>query len=98
MYAEAVRADEAQARAHGISAVPFFVIDGRYGIAGAQPPDVILEALERAWRERSALTVVGDAAEADACDDDSCRLAVSSREKTQRTFGGMSGHRLLAPG
>jgi predicted DsbA family dithiol-disulfide isomerase len=72
MYAEAVRADEAQARAHGISAVPFFVIDGKYGIAGAQPPDVILEALERAWRERSPLTVVGDAAEADACDDDSC--------------------------
>jgi predicted DsbA family dithiol-disulfide isomerase len=72
MYAEAVRADEAQARAHGISAVPFFVIDGKYGIAGAQPPDVILEALERAWRERPPLTVVGDAAEADACDDDSC--------------------------
>jgi len=30
-YAEAVRGDEAQARALGIGGVPFFVIDGRYG-------------------------------------------------------------------
>ena len=55
LYADAVRADEAQARAHGISAVPFFVIDGRYGIAGAQAPETIRAALEQAWRERSAL-------------------------------------------
>lgn len=53
MYADAVRADEAQARSYGISAVPFFVIDERYGIAGAQPPDVIGSALERAWSETS---------------------------------------------
>ena len=54
MYAQAVRADEAQARAYGISGVPFFVIDGRYGISGAQPAEVIHEALERAWNERSS--------------------------------------------
>ena len=51
-YAEAVRSDEAQARAYGISAVPFFVVDGKYGIAGAQPADVLLEVLTRAWQER----------------------------------------------
>lgn len=51
MYADAVRADEAQARASGVSAVPFFVIDDKYGIAGAQPPEVIAGALERAWSE-----------------------------------------------
>ena len=38
-YADAVRADEAQARAYGISGVPFFVVDGKYGISGAQPAD-----------------------------------------------------------
>ena len=63
MYADAVRADEAQAQANGISAVPFFVIDGKYGIAGAQSPDVIAAALERAWRERHPLSVVGNAAD-----------------------------------
>jgi predicted DsbA family dithiol-disulfide isomerase len=69
-YADAVRADQAQARAYGISAVPFFVVDGKYGVAGAQPPDVLLEVLERAWDERSPLTIVGDGADVDACEDD----------------------------
>ena len=41
-YAEAVRADEAPGQAYGISGVPFFVVDGRYGISGAQPADVVL--------------------------------------------------------
>ena len=55
-FADAVRADEAQARSYGISAVPFFVIDGRYGVAGAQSPDALVDVLTRAWQERSALT------------------------------------------
>ena len=71
-YADAVRADEAQARDYGISAVPFFVIDGKYGIAGAQPPDVMVDALERAWAERSPLTVLEEGITADACADGSC--------------------------
>lgn len=71
MYAAAVRADEAQARAYGISAVPFFVIDGKYGIAGAQPSEAITAALERAWSERNPLTVLGQGA-GEACADGSC--------------------------
>ncbi len=59
-YAGDVRADEAQARSYGISAVPFFVIDDKYGIAGAQDAEVIAAALERAWEERSPLSGVGD--------------------------------------
>ena len=47
-YAEAVRADMAQARAYGIKGVPFYVIDDRYGISGAQPPEVFTEVLTRA--------------------------------------------------
>lgn len=69
-YADAVRADEARARAYGISAVPFFVIDGRYGVAGAQPPEILLGALGNAWEERSPITLVGDVGE--GCADDSC--------------------------
>lgn len=50
MYADAVRADVGQAAAYGISAVPFFVIDDKYGIAGAQSPDVIRGALEQIYQ------------------------------------------------
>ena len=51
-YAEAVRADERSAQALGATAVPFFVIDETYGIAGAQPPEIFTNVLERAWSER----------------------------------------------
>ena len=50
-YADAVRADEARAREFGISGVPFFAIDERYGLSGAQPADTILAALQEAARD-----------------------------------------------
>lgn len=50
-YRDAVRADIAQARAYGINAVPFFVIDGRYGVSGAQDPDIFAQALRQAALE-----------------------------------------------
>jgi predicted DsbA family dithiol-disulfide isomerase len=53
-YAAEVRADEELAMDLGISAVPFFVIDRKFGIPGAQPPDVISQALQRAWEKTSA--------------------------------------------
>ena len=72
-YAEAVRADEDQARAYGISGVPFFVIDGRYGISGAQPSDAVLAALRQAWAERSPVQVVAGG-DAPACEGDDCSV------------------------
>ena len=47
-YLDAVRADIRRARQLGIGGVPFFVIDGRYGMSGAQPPDVFARALTQA--------------------------------------------------
>lgn len=46
-YADAVHADMATARRIGATGVPFFVIDGRLGISGAQAPDVFLDALHQ---------------------------------------------------
>ena len=50
-YADAVRADEAEARTLGISGVPFFVLDRTYGVSGAQPADALLGALDKAWAQ-----------------------------------------------
>jgi predicted DsbA family dithiol-disulfide isomerase len=46
-YADAVNADIALARRLGATGVPLFVFDGRYGISGAQAPDVFLDALHQ---------------------------------------------------
>lgn len=53
-YAREVRADEARARQLGIGGVPFFAIDERYGVAGAESPDVLLGALQQAYEESLA--------------------------------------------
>ena len=51
-YADAVRADIAEARELGIDGVPFFVIDRRYGVSGAQDPETFIAALSRAMEDR----------------------------------------------
>jgi len=51
-FAADVQADMDQARAYGISGVPFYVIDGRYGISGAQPAETFSRALAQAASDR----------------------------------------------
>ena len=53
-HAAEVQADIAEARAIGVNGVPFFVIDRRYGISGAQPAELFLEALQAARRDAEA--------------------------------------------
>lgn len=49
-YAADVERDLSDARALGITGVPFFVIDRRYGVSGAQPVEVLGNALRQAWQ------------------------------------------------
>ncbi|MFF4253895.1 DsbA family protein [Streptomyces sp. NPDC001663] len=50
-FDEAIQGDLKAAAAFGIRGVPFFVLDGKYGISGAQDPRVFAEALARAAGE-----------------------------------------------
>ncbi|TWG97363.1 putative DsbA family dithiol-disulfide isomerase [Nocardioides sp. J9] len=51
-FRDDVTADVNQARAYGSTGVPFFVLDGRFGISGAQPTELFSQALEQAWFSR----------------------------------------------
>lgn len=53
-FTDAVLADEREARDLGATGVPFFVIDERYGVEGAQSPELFAEVLTRAWSEAHA--------------------------------------------
>jgi predicted DsbA family dithiol-disulfide isomerase len=53
-YADAVQADIEQARRLGATGVPFFVIDRKYGISGAQAPETFLHALRTAYAAEEA--------------------------------------------
>jgi len=82
-YADAVRADEADAARLGVTGVPFFVVDGRYAVPGAQPPEVMLQVLDRCWQDRvaeagdHAADGVGDEVPAtgEVCGPDGCEPA-----------------------
>jgi predicted DsbA family dithiol-disulfide isomerase len=56
-YRPAVLDDIRTARELGATGVPFFVVDRRYGAAGAQPADLLLQVLEQAWADASPAAV-----------------------------------------
>lgn len=62
-YLPAVRADQQQAQSYGISGVPFFVIDGTYGVSGAQPPEAFAQITRQVWAERNAPDAAGSESE-----------------------------------
>src|SRR3954451_5581237 len=73
-YLDAVHEDIDQARAYGATGVPFFVVDQRYAVSGAQPTEVFSQLLDRAWGDsHPAVELVGGAG-ADACGPDGCAI------------------------
>lgn len=78
-YSKEVRADEQEGASIGIRGVPFFVINRKYAISGAQPSEVFLEALQKAWDEDRPLTLLNDpnnTAEDAACADGACTPSI----------------------
>lgn len=50
-YADKVNTDISEARRVGASGVPFFVFDRKYSVSGAQPPAVLLQTLQKSFKE-----------------------------------------------
>ena len=65
-----VRAGLGQAQALGIQSVPTFVIDGRYAVQGAQPPEVFAQVLEKVAAKQAP--AAGD--DEPACGPDGCSV------------------------
>lgn len=75
-FAGEVKADLQRARAFGIRGVPFFAIDEKYGISGAQPTEVFDEALEQMWIESHPLVAIATqgGTAAGTCEGDTCTV------------------------
>ncbi|WP_179390443.1 DsbA family protein [Psychromicrobium silvestre] len=71
-FEEAVDQDIAEAHALGIQGVPFFVIDRKYGISGAQGSEVFSQTLNEAWAESHPLIMTTEKGE--ACGPDGCAI------------------------
>jgi predicted DsbA family dithiol-disulfide isomerase len=71
-YADEVREDIAEAHELGIRGVPFFLLDRKYAVSGAQDSKVFLETLEKAftaWRKENPKSTV-EITEGDYCSPD----------------------------
>lgn len=74
-YAEQVRNEEAIAAQLGIRGVPFFVLNQKYAISGAQPVDVFRQALEKVWAEEQQSSSLQSLAEkGKTCTDGNCAI------------------------
>jgi predicted DsbA family dithiol-disulfide isomerase len=49
LYGEDVRADEATAQQMGVTGVPYFLINGKWAVPGAQDVETLVLVLQRAW-------------------------------------------------
>ena len=75
-YTDEVRKDEEEAARFGVRGVPFFVLNRKYAISGAQPIEVFIQALEKVWKEENANSPLRPLA-ADGggqCMDGSCQM------------------------
>ena len=71
LYEKEVRQEEAEAAEIGIRGVPFFVFGEKYAVSGAQPKEVLLGALDRAWSELPPKPLT-QLAEGAVCGPDGC--------------------------
>lgn len=70
--AEEVRADESTAQQYGITGVPFFLINKKYAITGAQSTETIVQTLKKVIAE-SEITILNND-DGMICDDDGCEI------------------------
>ena len=73
-YAVAVHADIAQAQELGINGVPFFAVNDRYAISGAQPKEAFLQTLDHAWKEYAQASVANDLEDGICTPDGACAV------------------------
>jgi predicted DsbA family dithiol-disulfide isomerase len=52
--ADVVEAEDRMARELGINGVPFFIFEGKYGVSGAQPPEALLQVIDKIAAETAA--------------------------------------------
>jgi len=73
-YKDTVNAEIKEAREVGVQGVPFFVLNRKYGISGAQPEDYFSQALNQLWEEENPLKPISKMTKGQTCDDEGCSI------------------------
>lgn len=67
-----VRADEQTAKQYNITGVPFYLINKKYALTGAQPTETFVQALKKVIAEDEVKVLNNE--ESMFCDDDGCEI------------------------
>ena len=73
-FTQEVRFDESEAKEIGVSGVPFFVIDRKFALSGAQSNEAFLQALNKAYQASHPLTILSEKDNHSVCNDGSCSI------------------------
>lgn len=73
-YLDEVKNQIAEARQVGVQGVPFFVLDRKYGVSGAQDEAYFTQVLEYMWNEHKELHEMKGADSGNVCTDESCEI------------------------
>ncbi|MTK10042.1 MAG: DsbA family oxidoreductase [Hungatella sp.] len=77
-YHENIAADRAEGLKMGIQGVPFFIVNDKYTISGAQPSKIFLDILQDAWKEEydkiKTKAHSADSSSDKHCSDGTCKL------------------------
>lgn len=73
-FKDEVEQDINEAMQLGVRGVPFFVINNKYWISGAQPQSVFKETIEKAAKEAGLLRNIEVVGEGKTCTDESCDI------------------------
>ncbi|MER5201116.1 DsbA family oxidoreductase [Streptomyces sp. NPDC002755] len=80
-YRTQVQDDARRAQRLGATGAPFTVVDGRYGVPGAQDSDTLLDLLHTTWDETHPVTLA-PAGDAPGCGPDGCAVPARPRPVT----------------
>jgi predicted DsbA family dithiol-disulfide isomerase len=74
-YADQVKAEITEGQQIGVRGVPFFVLNRKYGVSGAQPVEYFNQVLDKLWEEEKPQFESIDGADGGAvCNDETCEI------------------------
>ncbi|MEC9484485.1 MAG: DsbA family oxidoreductase [Candidatus Izemoplasma sp.] len=73
-FADTVKTQIDEGRQVGVRGVPFFVLNRKYGVSGAQQEAYFTQVLNKLWEEEQPLKTLNDDASGATCTDDSCEI------------------------
>ena len=73
-FKDVVEAEIAEGRQVGVRGVPFFVLNRKYGISGAQPVEHFTEVLEQLWAETNPVAELKVMSKGETCSDEGCSI------------------------